>query len=120
RGGVAVLRHRRRGRWLPICSRPDLLLCLGGRWHEASNHSGRLTSYRGGRLTGADLSGAHLNGTFLRDADLSGANLSGAIVYTSLSGTKGLTQQQLDKACGEGVTVDPPLTFTDKPCPQPP
>jgi hypothetical protein len=49
-------------------------------------------------LIGADLSGADLNG-----ADLSGANLSGA----NLTDVVGLTQEQLDRACGNASTKLP-------------
>ena len=65
----------------------------------------------GARLIGADLSGAqylsrahmrgarlaHLFGADLSDADLSDANLTAAM----LSMAKGLTQQQLDRACAD-------------------
>ena len=69
-------------------------------------------------LRDANLSGADLTGADLSDAGLSGTNLTGA----NLSDTKGLTQEQLDYACGTGVKgldkLNPPLTFRDKPCPQ--
>ena len=68
-------------------------------------------------LAGADLrqvtlGGANLRRTFLLRADLRNAMLDGA----DLTGTKllGLTQQQLDGACGTNVKLDPPLTIT--PC----
>ena len=54
-------------------------------------------------LTGANLTGANLSGTDLTDADLTGANLSGA----DLSGARDLTQEQLDKACGNADTKPP-------------
>jgi uncharacterized protein YjbI with pentapeptide repeats len=78
---------------------------------------------RGAKLRGADLKGAKLSdpelsvlSTDLSDADLSDADLSDA----DLSGATGLTQEQLDKACGEGAKLDPDskLTFKDKPCPK--
>jgi len=61
------------------------------------------------RLDHADLSGADLTGAKLRLADLSGADLRGA---------KGVTQAQLDEACGKDVKLDPPQKI--KPCPRPP
>jgi hypothetical protein len=63
----------------------------------------------GAHLDGADLRGAHLFFTFLDGAHLDGANLRGAI---------DLTQEQLDRACGTDVELDPWLTI--KPCPPKP
>jgi uncharacterized protein YjbI with pentapeptide repeats len=64
-------------------------------------------------LPSAYLTNANLRGVRLIDADLSGVDLNGA---------KGLTQEQLNTACGTGVKginrLDPPLTFHDKPCPE--
>lgn len=59
-------------------------------------------------FTGANLQRATLVGTYfgsstLKDADLAGANLSGA----DLSIAKGLTQPQLDSACGDESTQLP-------------
>jgi uncharacterized protein YjbI with pentapeptide repeats len=80
-------------------------------------------------LSHADLSGANLsdprvsaanvsrnthfivNDANLSRADLSGANLSGA----TLSGVQGITQRQLDAACGDPNTKLPE-GFTLKPC----
>ena len=70
-------------------------------------------------LIGANLSGADLSGADLSGADLIGANLSGAdfnrakLSNADLSGAKvaevrGLTQEQLDTACGKQTTVLPP------------
>jgi hypothetical protein len=81
-------------------------------------------------LSGADLSRATLSGATLSHADLSGADLSHAeltgatlfgatlidadLSHAELTGAKGLTQAQLDQACGENVKgldkLDPPLT----------
>jgi uncharacterized protein YjbI with pentapeptide repeats len=77
----------------------------------------------GANLISADLSGTNLSAATLDDADLtdanlSDANLSGAFLYSAklysadldradLRGTKKLTQQQLDEACGEDVKLDP-------------
>jgi hypothetical protein len=69
----------------------------------------------GANLSGADLSGADLSGANLRRANLLDADLSGAhLSVAHLSGT-GVTQEQLDKACGIDVKRDPGLTI--KPCP---
>ena len=63
----------------------------------------------------ANLSGQWLvredfRGADLRFADLSGANLTGA----DLSGAENLTQEQLDKACGNADTMLPEgLTLKD-------
>jgi uncharacterized protein YjbI with pentapeptide repeats len=93
----------------------------------------RLASLRRTNLSYAHLSGADLSDVDLRDANLSGADLSGAklsttftpqrlppVVYLSgaklsganlsgvdLSGAKNLTQEQLDKACGDADTKPP-------------
>lgn len=52
------------------------------------------------RLEGAELIGAYFKGADLTDADLTHANVKG----TDLSKAKGLTQQQLDRACGDEKT----------------
>ena len=57
------------------------------------------TSFRRANLSGANLIGANLTG-----ADLNRANLSGA----NLGRSKGLTQEQFDKACGDAKTLLPP------------
>ena len=70
----------------------------------------------GADLSDANLSGANLSGANLSDANLSGANLSGA----NLTGAKNLTQEQLDKACGnadtklpEGLTLKAMCEFSE-------
>jgi uncharacterized protein YjbI with pentapeptide repeats len=61
--------------------------------------------FRGASFHGADLSGANLAHAKLDDADLSGAKLSiTSIKGTDLTHAKGLTQGQLDKACGDTET----------------
>jgi hypothetical protein len=77
----------------------------------------RVADLSGANLSDADLIGAHLSGADLRfanlgDADLISADLSGA----DLSGARGLTQAQLDQACGKPKALPPGLTL-DKPCP---
>jgi hypothetical protein len=65
----------------------------------------------GARLNKANLSGAKLNEVNLSDADLSEAHLD-----TDLSEVRGLTQEQLNHACGKPKALPPGLTL-DKPCP---
>jgi uncharacterized protein YjbI with pentapeptide repeats len=72
-----------------------------------------LTNLFGARLTRADLSdanlegatlvGAYFGGAQLRGAALAGADLSGA----ELAAATGLTQTQLDAACGDATTTLP-------------
>ena len=84
---------------------------------------------RGASLGGADLRGADLEGAKLQGAELSSANLQGAIFgrfqdigpATNLAGAdlgnaRGLTQDQLDGACGDNKTKLPD-GLTIKPCP---
>jgi uncharacterized protein YjbI with pentapeptide repeats len=64
--------------------------------------------FRGARFSGADLSGANLAHAKLDGADFSGATLT----ITSLKGAdltraQGLTQAQLDSACGDAGTRVP-------------
>jgi uncharacterized protein YjbI with pentapeptide repeats len=64
-------------------------------------------------FSNATFRGTDLSGANLAHADLDGADLSGAILsITSLKGTdltkaKGLTQKQLDAACGDADTKAP-------------
>jgi uncharacterized protein YjbI with pentapeptide repeats len=61
--------------------------------------------FRGASFHGADLSGANLAHAVLDDADLSDAVLSiTSIKGTDLTHAKGLTQHQLDQACGDAET----------------
>lgn len=72
-----------------------------------------LANLFGARLTGADLTnanlegatlvGGYLGGARLNGAALNGANLSGA----ELSEASGLTQAQLNTACGDSTTTLP-------------
>ena len=61
------------------------------------------SNFSGADLTNASFVGAYLEGAVFSGATLSGANLSGA----RLSRATGLTQRQLDRACGDGSTVLP-------------
>jgi len=64
-------------------------------------------------FTGATFRGTDLSGANLAHATLDGADLTGAIMdITSIKGTdltrtRGLTQKQLDQACGDGETKAP-------------
>jgi uncharacterized protein YjbI with pentapeptide repeats len=72
-----------------------------------------LTNFFGARLSSADLSdtnlegatfvGAYLGGARMNGAVLTGANLSGA----ELASAVGLTQAQLNTACGDATTTLP-------------
>ncbi|MBC7769980.1 MAG: pentapeptide repeat-containing protein [Phycisphaerales bacterium] len=72
-----------------------------------------LTNFFGARLSGADLTdanlegatfvGAYLGGARMRGAILDGANFSGA----ELADAVGLTQAQLNTACGDAATTLP-------------
>jgi len=64
--------------------------------------------FRGANFRGADLSGANLAHARLDGADLSGA----VLIITSLKGTdltraRGISQRQLDTACGDKETKAP-------------
>jgi uncharacterized protein YjbI with pentapeptide repeats len=61
-------------------------------------------SFRGTELSGANLAGAKMDG-----ADLTGAGTSiTSFLGTDLTKVKGLTQKQLDVACGDAATRLPP------------
>ena len=64
--------------------------------------------FRGATFRGTDLAGANLAHAILDGADLTGANLTiTSIKGTDLTRAKGLTQAQLDQACGDGATRVP-------------
>jgi len=64
--------------------------------------------FRGASFRNADLSGANLSHASLDGADLTGANLTvTSLKGTDLSQVKGLTQQQLDRACADAATKVP-------------
>ncbi len=60
-------------------------------------------SFRGADLAGANLAHANVDDADFTDADLSITSLKG----TDLSKARGLTQPQLDKACGDADTKVP-------------
>jgi uncharacterized protein YjbI with pentapeptide repeats len=64
--------------------------------------------FSGASFRGTDLSGANLAHARLDGADLTGARMTiTSIKGTDLSRTKGLTQAQLDAACGDAQTKVP-------------
>ena len=67
-------------------------------------------------LSGIDLSGANLSGADLSDAYLSRAYLSGAKLRDDYAAVIGLTQTQLDAACGDANTKLPEGLMPPKPC----
>ena len=63
-------------------------------------------------LSSSDLSDAKLSGADLSGADLSDASLNGAdLSEVDLSAAEGLTQAQLDQACGTNAKLPPGLTL---------
>lgn len=68
----------------------------------------------GGRFTGASFAGADLRkaslvGSYLHSADMTGALIEGAVFSgAEMETAKGLTQSQLDTACGDEFTLLPP------------
>jgi len=66
-------------------------------------------------LMRADLRQASLVNVYLMGANLTDASLEQAtLTLADLRGAKGVTQAQLNEACGTEVKLDPPLTI--KPC----
>ncbi len=61
------------------------------------------SNFSGANLTNASFVGAYLEGASFAGATLQGTNLSGA----QLARATGLTQGQLDRACGDEATVLP-------------
>ncbi len=59
------------------------------------------SNFSGADLTNASFVGAYLQGANFAGAKLIGTNLSGA----DLSRAAGLTQGQLNRACGDGSTI---------------
>ena len=85
----------------------------------------------GADLTGANLSSANLSGAILRDVKLNGTQLQRANLHeadltdaelrgTDLREAKGLTQEQLDVACGDAKTKLPDYLgdYKMRPCPK--
>jgi uncharacterized protein YjbI with pentapeptide repeats len=66
------------------------------------------TNFKKATFRGADLSGANLAHAVLDGADLTGAKMTiTSIKGTDLTHVKGLTQSQLDAACGDADTKAP-------------
>jgi uncharacterized protein YjbI with pentapeptide repeats len=64
--------------------------------------------FKGASFRGADMAGANLAHAEVDDADFTGADLSiTSIKGTDLSHARGLTQAQLDRACGDADTKAP-------------
>jgi len=60
-------------------------------------------------LSNATMTNTNLTGAWLLGANLSGANMEGAIFSGArLETAHGLTQSQLNRACGDGATTLPP------------
>jgi uncharacterized protein YjbI with pentapeptide repeats len=65
--------------------------------------------FRGASFRGTELSGANLAGAKMDGADLTGAKTAiTSFLGTDLRRVKGLTQKQLDAACGDAKTLLPP------------
>jgi uncharacterized protein YjbI with pentapeptide repeats len=67
--------------------------------------------FSGANLANASFVGAYVEGADFRGAHLEGVNFSGA----EMSRAVGLTQRQLDPACGDAATV-PPRGLHLRPC----
>ena len=72
---------------------------------DVNAYAGRFTgaSFAGANLTHATFVGAYLGGANFKGATLDGANFGGAEMGTA----RGLTQAQLNKACGDASTILP-------------
>lgn len=70
---------------------------------EASASVFSSANFTGANLTNATFVGTYLQGSNFRGASLSGANFSGAEMDRAV----GLTQRQLDQACGDEATTLP-------------
>jgi uncharacterized protein YjbI with pentapeptide repeats len=72
---------------------------------DVNGYAGRFTgvNFAGADMTNSTFVGAYLSGANFSQAKLSGANLSGA----EMAKAKGLTQSQLNAACGDEKTTLP-------------
>lgn len=87
---------------------------LGAAWLQQAKLGG--ANLQGADLHNASLQAADLRGAKLQNADLSGAKLRGAkLIGADLSDAIGLTQKQLDQACGDDLTKLPD-NLTIGPC----
>ncbi len=88
------------------------------KWVKSGEKEGKRADLSHANRREADLSRANLQGAGLGGANLQGADLRGAnLQETDLLPTEGLTQEQLDLACGDAETKLPPGMFI-KPCPE--
>lgn len=78
----------------------------GADMRDVNAYGGLFTSanFSGADLTNASFVGAYLQGANFRGANLTGANFAGA----EMSRAVGLTQGQLNAACGDPSTLAPP------------
>jgi uncharacterized protein YjbI with pentapeptide repeats len=72
---------------------------------DVNAYAGRFTSasFAGANLTNATFVGTFLGGANFKGATLEGANFGGA----EMGSARGLSQAQLNKACGDGSTIVP-------------
>ena len=96
----------------------SIKLCLNYRflemhekWLNTAGQEGAKADLGNNNIRGWDLTDANLFGVNFKGADLTGATLKGA----NLSKSKGLTQEQLDEACGDKKTKLPGV-LTIPPC----
>lgn len=82
--------------------------CLRTSDMRGSDPSGTYTDFRNASFRNVNLSGANFAHANLAGADVTGAAmLTTALNGTDLTRVKGLTQNQLDRACGDGETKVP-------------
>lgn len=68
--------------------------------------------FEGANFAGADLTDSSLVGSWFGNANFAGATLTGAnLSGATMTEANGLTQSQLDKACGDGTTRLPGELF---------
>jgi len=122
------------GAKLRVVSEEELKQILAGHetWLETDGKEGKQaglsrTDLFCANLQGADLAGANLQGADLWFANLQGALLQGAklqgadLTDANLTKAIGLTQEQLDEACGDDKTKLPDYLadYKMKACPEP-
>ena len=83
----------------------DYTTMAGADLRDVNGYAGRFTgvNFSGADMTNSTFVGAYLGGANLRGARLAGANFSGA----EMAKTVGLTQAQLNAACGDEKTTLP-------------
>ena len=94
------------------------ILAAHEKWLESDGKEGKQAVLGFANLQGADLTRANLQGANLSLTNLQGANLVDAKLQgANLRGAKRLTQEQLDRACGDTKTKLPP-NLSIQPCPE--